>query len=168
MTTPAQSPQPLPPELAAELEKLRDIHLPEPISWWPLAPGWWALLALVVVVAIAIAIALHLRARTVRYRALRELETLRRKDDLGLDEAALGIEVLLKRIILQKPQHMALAAAHGTRWVDHLVTGPGAMPPEVARFIAEAPYAPVAANENGGPDRAHLFSSARTWIRRHA
>ena len=28
---------------------LRDIHLPDPVSWWPLAPGWWALLLLLVI-----------------------------------------------------------------------------------------------------------------------
>jgi len=32
-----QSPPPNP------LDQLRDIHLPEAISWWPPAPGWWIL-----------------------------------------------------------------------------------------------------------------------------
>ena len=29
---------------ADSLAQLRDIQLPEPISWWPLAPGWWVLI----------------------------------------------------------------------------------------------------------------------------
>ena len=28
------------------LAQLRDIHLPDTISWWPLAPGWWVLIIL--------------------------------------------------------------------------------------------------------------------------
>ena len=26
---------------------LRDLHLPDAIGWWPLAPGWWVVIALV-------------------------------------------------------------------------------------------------------------------------
>jgi len=34
---------------AADLSQLKDIHLPETISNWPMAFGWWALLAVVLV-----------------------------------------------------------------------------------------------------------------------
>lgn len=30
------------------LSQLRDIHTPDPISWWPLAPGWWILAGLII------------------------------------------------------------------------------------------------------------------------
>jgi hypothetical protein len=27
---------------------LRDLHLPDPVGWWPLAPGWWFLIVLAI------------------------------------------------------------------------------------------------------------------------
>ena len=45
------------------LAELRDIHLPEAVSLWPLAPGWWLLLALIAAV-LGLSIAVWLR----RYR----------------------------------------------------------------------------------------------------
>ncbi|MBV1912177.1 MAG: DUF4381 domain-containing protein, partial [Cycloclasticus sp.] len=30
---------------------LRDIHLPDAITWWPPAIGWWLLLAVIIVAA---------------------------------------------------------------------------------------------------------------------
>lgn len=29
------------------MNELKDIHLPDPVSWWPPAPGWWLLAVIV-------------------------------------------------------------------------------------------------------------------------
>jgi hypothetical protein len=29
-----------------DLSQLKDIHLPDDISWWPLAIGWWLLITI--------------------------------------------------------------------------------------------------------------------------
>lgn len=30
-------------------DELRDIHLPDPVSWWPPAPGWYGVLLLLII-----------------------------------------------------------------------------------------------------------------------
>ena len=42
------------PSLAQPNEVLRDIHLPDAISWWPPAIGWWILLILIIATIIFI------------------------------------------------------------------------------------------------------------------
>ena len=63
---------------ADPLAQLRDIHLPADISWWPLAPGWWALiimLGLMVGWAISKAVKRY-RANLYRRQALAKLEQI--------------------------------------------------------------------------------------------
>jgi len=43
------------------LEQLRDIHLPEAVHWWPPAPGWWIVAALLL--ALTIWLSRYLQAR---------------------------------------------------------------------------------------------------------
>lgn len=33
---------------------LKDIHLPEPVSWWPIASGWWLLLICLLLLAVVL------------------------------------------------------------------------------------------------------------------
>ena len=62
-------------QAANPLDQLRDIHLPEAIGWWPLAPGWWLLIILVCLGLITLA-RLFLRRRQAsayRRQALQKL-----------------------------------------------------------------------------------------------
>ncbi len=58
--------------------ELRDIHLPADPSWWPPAPGWWILAAIVSGVAIWAAVALRKRVSKRRWQkqVLDELERI--------------------------------------------------------------------------------------------
>ncbi|MDX2349519.1 MAG: DUF4381 domain-containing protein [Porticoccus sp.] len=60
------------------LAQLRDIHLPDPILWWPPAPGWWVL-AILVVAATYYTLRWWLRRRA--YNCYRS-EALSKLDDL--------------------------------------------------------------------------------------
>ena len=63
---------------ANPLDQLRDIHLPEPVSWWPLAPGWWILIIGGGVLSAWLIHYLYRRYRANRYRrqALQQLKQL--------------------------------------------------------------------------------------------
>ncbi len=57
---------------------LRDLRLPETIGWWPLAPGWWFVIVLLLV-GLGFLLRLYLRTRArgaARRHALRKLNEL--------------------------------------------------------------------------------------------
>lgn len=71
------------PQQAQLLEQLRDIHIPDGVSWWPLAIGWWITIAIIMAVTvllIAKAIFQQRRKRFAGY-ALIELEQIKQDDD---------------------------------------------------------------------------------------
>ncbi len=107
------------------LTQLAPDHAPPPLGWWPLAPGWWGLMALLLLAALAL-VWLHRRRQAPSSRrwqrtALRELAVLQTQP--GLDDAQLaqGLQLLLRRYAVARYGHEAVAALSGEAWIAFVV-----------------------------------------------
>ena len=121
-TQPAMAPNAQPPA-ENPLDKLRDIHLPEPIDSFPFAPGWWILLAILLIIVG------YLIYRQIKYRrairllvpAKNELEQLRAlPEDLINGQAVAKLSALIKRICLLYFKPTMVAALSGSKWLEFL------------------------------------------------
>ncbi len=128
---------------------LRDIHLPQPVSWWPLAPGWWLLLVLAAIILIATLFALS-RYRRRRYRriALQQLSQLEENFIADHNRQLLLQEIskLLRHIAVlhYPPQQCAgLCAEKWLSFLDSTLSSKDQQRPfssGVGRCLASAPY----------------------------
>ena len=106
---------------------LRGLHLPEAIRWWPLAPGWWLLLVILLVgLALSLRSWLRRRARAAaRRHALKQLDRATLAYAEHRDAVQLGIEVseLLRRTMLAYAPRADVAGLTGDAWLDWLDRG---------------------------------------------
>jgi hypothetical protein len=139
---------------------LRDIHLPDPVGWWPPALGWWLLLGLTLLL-LAMLVYLWRRRRRSRFRrlALRELDRLAQ---LPTGELAAALSQLLRQAALcHFPRH-EVAGLCGEAWLAFL-DRPFADRPfaeGIGRSLLDAPYRPGAA-----VDGQALLALGRRWLR---
>ena len=105
------------------LSDLRDIHLPDPVSWWPPAPGWWMVLGLAVVL-IVLAVWGYRRLRVPRiYRTARhELQGLREAYAANREDHKLvtGLSVVLRRYAMALYGREQVAGLTGQQWLTFL------------------------------------------------
>ena len=105
------------------LKDLRDIHLPDPVPFWPPAPGWWLLILVVVLLLIATKW-LWKRHRRTAYRraALKELQQLRQALTQGHPKTPIIAElsILLRRAAISRYGRQQVAALNGIAWLEFL------------------------------------------------
>lgn len=153
-----------------DLDQLRDIHLPEPVSWWPPAPGWWLLLALSLAVAGFAAWWLR-RRRAGRWRreALAEWRRLRQRWGTGQaapPEIVAGLSVLLRRVAISRYPRAEAASLTGEDWLAFLDArvargDAGMFRRGAGRALIDAPY-----NPRARADMDALFTLCKQWIER--
>jgi hypothetical protein len=100
---------------------LRDLHLPEAIGWWPLAPGWWVLIGIATVALGYIAYRWY-RAwafNAPRRFALQELARYEAEYIEHRDPVRLGKQLseLLRRSMLAYAPRDAVGGLTGEAWL---------------------------------------------------
>ena len=143
---------------------LHGIHLPEPVGWWPLAPGWWIVGGLVYLLLLAGVVWLWRRQHSQPQgtgSALTQLEQLQRH--YAQQPAALvrELSVLLRRVAINQYGRERVSGLTGNAWVEFLdqQAGKPLFAPRFTTLLTEQPYRPDAPVET-----AALIQAIRTWI----
>lgn len=154
------------PESQDPLAQLRDIHLPEAVGLWPLAPGWWLLIALLIGAIVVGTIYLRRRHQSNAFKRqainqLHALEAIREQDGLAYVQQ---LNALLKQTALSVHPRADVAGLSGQQWLQYLdqhgdqqsnfVNGAG-------QCLADAPYRPQLESQQ----LVALQQLAEQWIK---
>jgi hypothetical protein len=148
------------------LAQLRDIHLPDPVGFWPLAPGWW-LLSLLIILAV-IAIGYYLRKRFIRNRyrrqALAHFNNLKLQQ-LSPQEQLQQINYLLKQTAQAAHSEIDVANLSGKKWLGFLDQSGNTsdFSNGVGQVLEEGPYKPTTTDFNS----SELLTLTQRWIKQH-
>lgn len=145
---------------------LRDIHLPDPVSWWPLAPGWWILLLLLITV---ISLLVYLvKRRDAKQRspfslAVKALSEIEKKHSNNENPQVLIRDVsrFFRQLAVNIKPRSEVAAMTGNEWLTFLdgdmdkkpfTKGPG-------KVLIDAPY-----QKQAFVDKDELLNLCHQWI----
>ena len=146
---------------------LRDIHLPDGVSFWPLAYAWWVLIAVLVAIVL-IAIFIYWRHKLAKISAITKArEELARitgnyqqsKNPLLL---AREISILFRRLSISLFPRTEVASLTGDEWLtflDQYVTG-SPFSQGQGRMLIDAPYR----QHVEADDVDSFLSQCKDWI----
>ncbi len=145
--------------------QLRDIHLPDPVSWWPFAPGWWILLFLFVVLLFALPhIIKKLKLKPINKIALEEFNKIQQQYATNHDDKLLvqQISILLRRTCMSLSGRQQAASTIGDDWITHLnlLSDREIFTKEMSQLLVTAPY-----QKETDIDATQLLSVCHSWIK---
>ena len=142
------------------LDNLYDIVESAPVSlWWPLAPGWWVLIALLTVAALIGLCRFLLKRHRNAYRrwALKELDAL---EEPGM------LPTLLKRVALAAYPREEVGALSGRAWLSFLNGQvPGCFDAECSELLLQLDYRSDTDLSNA--ELVRLRHAVRRWTLAH-
>lgn len=143
---------------------LRDIHLPDAVSWWPPAIGWWVVLALVILV-IYLAPKVYRRITYIPLRRVSQqaFDSIKSRYEVNNDPLELiqSISTLLRQISMT--YHGREQAAHltGDEWINSLntLTEENYFTDSLKNNLINAPY-----QKNTDIQSIAILDATQKWI----
>ena len=153
--------------MPAEPLPLRDIHLPEPVSWWPPAPGWWLLLIAGIVIIASLLVYRWIRnSRLLKRTVVAELNRVRARYQENHDPVELvkSLSTLMRRASISFYPRSTAASLTGNDWLKYLDSTSQRKDFEhgSGRILASAPYLPANSPIDVDPD--DLLSLCENWL----
>ena len=141
------------------LPELRDIHLPEGVSIWPPAYGWWIILAAILLVWFSGRLFKFLRLKSKKIYAKRLLQ--KTSFEKPVAAAAKMSEILRRICVVKYPEALCLS---GKQWSDFLSSHTKAVLSEnMANLLQNAPYMPET-DKVTDEDLKKLKNFCECWI----
>ncbi len=142
------------------LANLQPLHHPAPVSWWPPAPGWWALAVFLLVIIFILG--RYFQRRVYKRAALQALKNLE-KQDLAAAAYLRELNALLKRYALVCFPDEGVARLTGTAWLQFLQEKSRSSQAEFFQSRGEALVEGVY-RDSYGVENEELSRFVRHWI----
>ena len=142
---------------------LKDLHLPEAISWFPPAIDWWLVL---IIVPLFIALLYRLYRRLTRHTAIKTGKTLLvtlKNSRLDNNQKLTELSALLRRVAISIAPREQIAGLTGQDWLAFLDSSLKGTPftTGAGRCLADAPYRRTAPSDS---DVSQLISLTEDWL----
>jgi hypothetical protein len=152
---------------------IRDIHLPDSVSWWPLAPGWWITLGLFLLAAAVVYLlsVVHKRQQLGK-QTMSEYSQLVNQYQSDGDVLLLltRISELMRRVSVTQFSHLNVAGLTGKAWLTfldesmaHNTSTPGlTFSGELGEYLISAQYKKSTSMDKNKLDQ--LLKLSHTWL----
>jgi len=152
---------------------LRDIHLPDAISWWPPAPGWWMLLATVITIPLLMFLARrHYKSKQLKRDIHNELNHIINtfQETQNKSQLAKSLSILLRRASISyypssQKSSAGLTGKHWLDWLDNTTQNSQTAKKfnsDIGHVLINAPYLPD--NKNIEFDAQALIDLSQFWL----
>ena len=143
---------------------LKELALPEPVSWFPATAGWLVVGAVLLAI-LGVLVWWRWRAwQRERYRreALARIDAMR-----GSAEGLAPLPLVLRATALAAFPRTEVAGLRGGAWVAWLNENGGRFDPADAENLDRLPYDPRAASDLAPDDAVRLVDASRAWVKGH-